>query len=179
MGDKECHKTSSQKTSSITKPTATQAAPTYSNTKPFAVAWSDGVGNWAACTKVGMVFGVRVCVSKKAWQSRPKIDHIVNVLAQLLDNDEDGVVDDQAVVNFMVQQNLYLLVLASESEDVEPTIGNGQMTGTWFVAVCGSVCVCVCVCVLEQFKCFKFMFGSGRVVYGPGDTWKETHTTET
>lgn len=129
VGKNECQKSSSSDKNI--------KVPTYTKTSPFTVTWVNGVGDWKACTKVGMVFGVHVCVSQKAWQFRSKCNHIFNVLAQLLDNDANGKVDDEAVVKYMIQKNLYLLVLGSDSEDVRPGIGTGQMTGTWFV--CGSV----------------------------------------
>ena len=78
--------------------------------------------------------GVVVCVSPAAWANRPLCDHVVNVLAQLLDNDADGQPDDPALVQFMVQKQFHLVVPATEGESESwwpPKDGVGQMTGLW------------------------------------------------
>lgn len=65
------------------------------------------------------VFDVSICVTPAAWSTaanRERCDHVANVLAQLLDNDADGVVDDAAVVQHMVTNNYVLWVPATEQD---------------------------------------------------------------
>jgi len=57
-------------------------------------------------------------------------------LRQLLDNDADGVVDDPTVVNYMVTNNYFMFVSATEAEagsdnNGMPSIGFGQGTGIY------------------------------------------------
>ena len=45
-----------------------------------------------------------------------KIFHAASVLAQYLDNDEDGVVDNELVLNELVEKKVWLLMVENESE---------------------------------------------------------------
>jgi len=49
------------------------------------------------CYKRANIFGVAICLTEAAWESDSgvKANHIANVLAQYLDNDANGMVDDQ------------------------------------------------------------------------------------
>ena len=93
-------------------------------------------GGWGSCGKVTTVFGVAVCVSKRAWassQGRTRADHIAHVFYQLLDNDADGSPDDPAVLSRMVS-NGYLLWVPdgeadSEQGELPDDAGVDQMTG--------------------------------------------------
>lgn len=102
--------------------------------RPLSPTWAAGSGWLCKCERVTGVFGVPVCVTTQAWTtSRTKCDHIVNVLAQLLDNDGDGQADDRAVVEHMASEKFVLFVPASEadSEASEAPDGKSQMTGIW------------------------------------------------
>ena len=87
----------------------------------------DGAGAYAVCHKTTTVFGVHVCFTKKAWATGSsvgsKLNHIVQVLYQLLDNDGDGNADAPLVVAKMIQEPYFLYV---------PTEGDAdrRLTGT-------------------------------------------------
>ena len=75
--------TSFRSCSAITYPKGT-VTPEYIN----------GAGDYKTCHKTTTVFGVHVCITKKAWATGSsigsKLNHIVQVFYQLLDNDGDG-----------------------------------------------------------------------------------------
>ena len=82
---------------------------------------SDGLGK---CHRLTSVLGVYVCLSKKAYEDElEKCDHIASVLAQLLDENEDGVADDSSVINEMTsgstQGKWTMIVTKDESDDNE------------------------------------------------------------
>lgn len=60
-----------------------------------------------------------------------KLLHAANVMAQYLDNDEDGVVDNQLVIDKMIENKAYLVMWASESDlNIDPPAGReGQDLG--------------------------------------------------
>lgn len=92
---------------------------------------SSNSGYLKNCHRYTDVFGVKICVSAKAWAaSQIKCNHVVNVMAQLLDNDADGIPDDPAVLQKMVQGKYGMWVPATESDDGQSPDGNNwQMTG--------------------------------------------------
>lgn len=66
-----------------------------------------------------IVFGVDIYAVAEV--EDVKLLHAANVMAQYLDNDEDGVVDDQAVVDKMLENKAFLVMWKSESDlDVNP-----------------------------------------------------------
>lgn len=67
-------------------------------------------------TKQVDVFGVQI-VGTEATPGY-KVLHAANVMAQYLDNDEDGVLDNQAVVDAMVERNA-LLVMFTDFDELE------------------------------------------------------------
>ena len=88
------------------------------------------------CGRVTFIFGVPICVTTAAWNSgeTAKLNHIANVMAQVLDNDADGVVDDKAVVDKMVMSDYFLFVALSETDAESasfPSQGRGQLSGVW------------------------------------------------
>ena len=98
--------------------------------------WVAGSGWLSPCGGTTTVLGVVVCATPAAFQSavRTKLDHIANVLAQLLDNDADGNVDAPDVVNYMINNKFYMWVAATESDSESasmPDDGKGQLTGIW------------------------------------------------
>ena len=70
------------------------------------------------CYKRANVFGVGICLTENAWEGDQgvKANHIANVLAQYLDNDADGEVDDQQVVDRMILNHATLLVGQNEDD---------------------------------------------------------------
>jgi hypothetical protein len=60
-----------------------------------------------------------------------KLLHAANVMAQYLDNDEDGVVDDQAVIDKMLENKAFLVMWSSENDlNIDPPAGRlGQDLG--------------------------------------------------
>ena len=61
-----------------------------------------------------VVFGVSVLASEQTPEA--KVLHAAHVLAQYLDNDEDGEPDDPAVVEAMVAQQAAMIMFATEEE---------------------------------------------------------------
>ena len=98
--------------------------------------WSDPTQSYlSACAKVTTIFDVPICLTTAAYAGDvSKYNHIANVVAQLLDNDADGVVDDATVHNEMVTGKYFIFVPLTE-EDAEsfgePSEGKGQMSGLW------------------------------------------------
>lgn len=64
--------------------------------------------------KTTEVFGVKIYATENV--ANDKIFHAASVLAQYLDNDEDGVVDNELVVNELVEKKVWLLMVENESE---------------------------------------------------------------
>lgn len=60
------------------------------------------------------VFGVRLFASASV--ERQNMIHAAKIMAEYLDNDEDGTPDDQAVVDAMVQSNASMVMFGSESD---------------------------------------------------------------
>lgn len=60
-----------------------------------------------------------------------KLLHAANVMAQYLDNDEDGTVDDQLVLDKMLENNAFMVMWKNESDlNIEPPSGRkGQDLG--------------------------------------------------
>ena len=88
-------------------------------TLPPGVTWvTPAAGSqWFGCHRIAMVFGVGLCVNSGGFTNqRAKCDHMANVMAQLIDNDADGVPDDVAVNNLMKSGNNYVFAkeLASD-----------------------------------------------------------------
>lgn len=61
-----------------------------------------------------VVFGIDIYAAPKVEDA--KLLHAANVMAQYLDNNEDGVIDNQDVVNKMQENKAYLVMWASESD---------------------------------------------------------------
>lgn len=83
--------------------------------------WQDGgSGNSKLtqyCHKHVNVFGITVCVTKKSWEaSSAKADHVANVVAQYIDNDEDGVADDTALPAQFASTNSILIYHNKDSD---------------------------------------------------------------
>ncbi|OBQ56862.1 hypothetical protein [Halodesulfovibrio spirochaetisodalis] len=82
------------------------------------------------------VFGIQVYADPNV--PKNKIQHAANVLAQYLDNDENGVVDDPRVLSVMHENNAFLFMWSDESlfEELEaaylsnPWEGEGQDLGS-------------------------------------------------
>lgn len=60
------------------------------------------------------VFGVEVIASPKT--PKAKIVHAANVLAQYLDNDEDGTVDDPKIIEVLVKEGAFLMMFSTQRE---------------------------------------------------------------
>ena len=101
----------------------------------------NGAGDYKTCHKTTTVFGVHVCITKKAWATGSsvgsKLNHIVQVFYQLLDNDGDGIADAPKVVAEMIKKPRYLYIPTKGDGDrrltshrrLMPEKGTGQMTG--------------------------------------------------
>ena len=64
--------------------------------------------------KTTEVFGIKIYATENV--ANDKIFHAASVLAQYLDNDEDGVVDNQLVLNELLEKKVWLLMVENESE---------------------------------------------------------------
>ena len=60
------------------------------------------------------VFGIDIYARPKVKDR--KLLHAANVMAQYLDNDEDGVVDDQKVLDKMIENKAYLVMWAKQTD---------------------------------------------------------------
>ena len=90
-------------------------------TLPPGVTWvTPAAGSqWFGCHRIAMVFGVGLCVNSGGFTNqRAKCDHMANVMAQLIDNDGDGVVDDVAVNNEMKSKNYYVFAKELLAEEI-------------------------------------------------------------
>ncbi len=76
-----------------------------------------------------VVFGIDIYAVAAVEDS--KLLHAANVMAQYMDNDEDGVVDDQAVIDKMIENRAYLVMWSSENDlNIDPPSGRlGQDLG--------------------------------------------------
>ncbi|MCT4589511.1 MAG: hypothetical protein N4A71_16935 [Carboxylicivirga sp.] len=78
-----------------------------------------------------VVFGIDIYASEGV--ENDKLLHAANVLAQYLDNDEDGNIDNVVVVDKMKKSKAFLVMWkkASDIEDIEPPFGRiGQDLGS-------------------------------------------------
>ena len=64
--------------------------------------------------KTTEVFGIKIYATENV--ANDKIFHAASVLAQYLDNDEDGVVDNELVLNELIEKKVWLLMVENESE---------------------------------------------------------------
>jgi len=64
--------------------------------------------------KTTEVFDIKIYATENV--ANDKIFHAASVLAQYLDNDEDGVVDNELVLNELVEKKVWLLMVENESE---------------------------------------------------------------
>ena len=69
------------------------------------------------------VFGVPIVGTEDLADG--KIRHAAHVMAQYLDNDEDGSVDDPAVLDAMLKRNA-LLVMFADFDELEESLTRGQ-----------------------------------------------------
>jgi len=75
-----------------------------------------------------VVFGIDIYAAAQVEDA--KLLHAANVMAQYLDNDEDGTADNQAVVDRMVSEKAYLTMWKAENDLTEPPSGRqGQDLG--------------------------------------------------
>ena len=98
------------------------------NDPNFSIVANDD-GELNAFTKKVEVFGIKIFAVPAVADER--LLHAANLMAQYLDNDEDGMVDNQAVVNKMVEQNAFMVMWKSESDlNIDPPSGwEGQDLG--------------------------------------------------
>ena len=66
------------------------------------------------CDKYANVFGVHIFASQTT--SEDKLAHAAGVLAQYLDNDEDGVPDNTRVLSHLVSRNVFIIMPGTQAE---------------------------------------------------------------
>jgi len=64
--------------------------------------------------KTTEVFGIKIYATNKV--DNEKMLHAASILAEYLDNDEDGQVDNQKVVDKLIEKNVWLLLVKNESD---------------------------------------------------------------
>ena len=74
------------------------------------------------CDKYVNVFGVHIFANPTT--SGDKLSHAAGVLAQYLDNDEDGVPDNTRVLSHLVSRNVFLIY--ARNRDGDGAVGNGS-----------------------------------------------------
>ena len=66
------------------------------------------------CNKYVNVFGVRIFASRTTPEA--KLSHAAGVLAQYLDNNEDGIPDNTRVLSHLVSRNVFIIMPGAEAE---------------------------------------------------------------
>ena len=66
------------------------------------------------CDKYVNVFGIHIFASQTTPED--KLSHAAGVLAQYLDNDEDGVPDNMLVLSHLVSRNVFIIMPGTEAE---------------------------------------------------------------
>jgi len=86
----------------------------------------DGFSNWP---KKVEVFGIPIYAVTKV--EDVKLLHAANVMAQYLDNDEDGTIDNQAVLDAMIVNEAFMVMWKSENDldNIDSPSGIGQDLG--------------------------------------------------
>ena len=83
------------------------------------------------CDKYVNVFGVHIFASQTTPEN--KLSHAAGVLAQYLDNDEDGVPDNTPVLSHLVSRNVFIIMPGTEAEmeqlEMEPVEAAGYRYG--------------------------------------------------
>ncbi len=64
--------------------------------------------------KTTKVFGIKIYATNKV--DNEKMLHAASILAEYLDNDEDGQVDNQKVVDKLIEKNVWLLLVKNETD---------------------------------------------------------------
>ena len=84
---------------------------------------------FSAFNRKVVVFGIDIYAVSGVADN--KLLHAANVMAQYLDNDEDGIVDNQLVLDKMIENRAFLVMWASESDlNINPPSGRlGQDLG--------------------------------------------------
>ena len=82
------------------------------------------------CDKYVNVFSVRIFASRKTPED--KLSHAAGVLAQYLDNDEDGVPDNTKVLSHLVSRNVFIIMPGTEAEMEQLDMGLLADTGYRF-----------------------------------------------
>jgi len=86
----------------------------------------DGFSNFPKKTEV---FGIPIYAVAKVEDA--KLLHAANVMAQYLDNNEDGTMDNQAVLDAMISNQAFMVMWKSENDldDIDEPSGIGQDLG--------------------------------------------------
>ena len=66
------------------------------------------------CDKYVNVFGIHIFANRTTPED--KLSHAAGVLAQYLDNDEDGVPDNTRVLSHLVSRNVFIIMPGTEAE---------------------------------------------------------------
>ena len=64
--------------------------------------------------KTSDVFGIKIYATENV--DNEKVFHAASILAEYLDNDEDGTVDNQRIINKLIDKNAWILMVEGEEE---------------------------------------------------------------
>ena len=85
----------------------------------------------AGCDRYVNVFGVHIFATRTTPED--KLSHTAGVLAQYLDNDEDGVPDNTLVLSHLVSRNVFIIMPGTEAEmealEIDPIVDAGYRSG--------------------------------------------------
>ncbi len=106
------------------------------NDPNFTIIANDDSGLSSFNRKV-QVFGIDIYAAKKVEDER--LLHVANIMAQFLDNDEDGNVDNQLVLDAMIQNRAFVVMWKSERDlNINPPddrigqdLGNDETIINW------------------------------------------------
>lgn len=109
---------------------------TYASDANFKIV-SNTNSNFKSFSKKVEVFGISIYAVAKVEDN--KLLHAANIMAQYLDNNEDGTVDNQPVLDAMKKANAYVVMWKTENDlNMEPPanaegqdLGNDETNPTW------------------------------------------------
>jgi len=121
---------SCSKDDSVLTPTPTSTGITNTGTDPNFTIVANTDSGFSGLSKKVTVFGIPIYAVATVEDS--KLLHAANLMAQYLDNDEDEIVDNQAVLDAMLANNAFMFMWKSESDQNTvsmPSNAEGQDLG--------------------------------------------------
>lgn len=101
-------------TAALTLPSCNKKAIVPGNDPNFTIVENTDSGFSKRINRKVVVFGIDIYAAKKVEDA--KLLHAANIMAQYLDNDEDGVVDDPLVLEKMIENKAFLIMWKRKSD---------------------------------------------------------------